>query len=512
MTTRSVADYLTRAPEIPNEDELFGLLAKEFSPFPPINCSSTSASASRLPLPEKTTNSRLYHRTVRDPQPIDMDTLGEAPQWTVASSCSPIYHESHYSEPQQEFFRTVNEDYYMPGASGKPLPDTQWGSSHHPRFPFASMAHLRDNSQQVNDTTNSLVGSASQRSLQSHYRISPTYYPEPIKQESTSSVYPPRYHPFSSDIYKTSVNMDTSYQNFAHFENPSSVPLDRQGTERYATISPDIPHRSSGPVIASTTNDEDTDGALSSEPYAQLIFRALKSVPDHSMVLKDIYEWFEKNTDKAKDNTSKGWQNSIRHNLSMNGAFRKADLPPPTDEGKKGCIWVLDKKALENGVESTTRYRKVGAHKKNGRTEPVTAQRQRSGARGGKAAKKSARLRRTPRYEEPRRTPLPEEELVPEPPPVGTFCEDYAPADVMELYDFSALPYFRDTPSTTKHSSIADTQPYGFEDITGVASGLENEPLFCDSTEKIGMDQTLFGYSLCCSDTHGSGCDFDSIT
>jgi len=35
------------------------------------------------------------------------------------------------------------------------------------------------------------------------------------------------------------------------------------------------------------------------------------------MVLKDIYQWFIDNTDKAALD-QKGWQNSIRHNLSMN--------------------------------------------------------------------------------------------------------------------------------------------------------------------------------------------------
>ena len=66
-------------------------------------------------------------------------------------------------------------------------------------------------------------------------------------------------------------------------------------------------------------NFSEEEEGLNSEPYARLIYRALKSAPDHKMVLKEIYEWFEMNTDKAKDTTSKGWQNSIRHNLSMNG-------------------------------------------------------------------------------------------------------------------------------------------------------------------------------------------------
>jgi len=58
------------------------------------------------------------------------------------------------------------------------------------------------------------------------------------------------------------------------------------------------------------------------EPYAQRIFRCLKEAPNHTMVLKDIYKWFKENTDKGKDPNIKGWQNSIRHNLSMNKVRR----------------------------------------------------------------------------------------------------------------------------------------------------------------------------------------------
>jgi hypothetical protein len=54
-------------------------------------------------------------------------------------------------------------------------------------------------------------------------------------------------------------------------------------------------------------------------PYAQLIHRALLSAPNHTMVLRDIYAWFETYTDKAAHSETRGWQNSIRHNLSMNG-------------------------------------------------------------------------------------------------------------------------------------------------------------------------------------------------
>lgn len=78
-----------------------------------------------------------------------------------------------------------------------------------------------------------------------------------------------------------------------------------------------------GNAVGTPNGDEtDGEGGANSEPYAQLIYRALMSAPNHAMVLKDIYEWFEQNTDKAKiapSSSAKGWQNSIRHNLSMNG-------------------------------------------------------------------------------------------------------------------------------------------------------------------------------------------------
>lgn len=53
-------------------------------------------------------------------------------------------------------------------------------------------------------------------------------------------------------------------------------------------------------------------------PYAQLIYQALISRPRRAMRLQEIYQWFLENTNKGQDGT-KGWQNSIRHNLSMNG-------------------------------------------------------------------------------------------------------------------------------------------------------------------------------------------------
>ena len=91
--------------------------------------------------------------------------------------------------------------------------------------------------------------------------------------------------------------------------------------EVLAVSSPDMNHGGEGGASLVNTNDaeSDADASENAEPYAQLIYRALRDAPGYGMVLKDIYDWFEKNTDKAKNPSSKGWQNSIRHNLSMNG-------------------------------------------------------------------------------------------------------------------------------------------------------------------------------------------------
>lgn len=67
------------------------------------------------------------------------------------------------------------------------------------------------------------------------------------------------------------------------------------------------------------SDDSDGEGNQGEPPYASLIYQALMEAPNHQMVLKEIYEWIAQNTDKARDPAFKGWQNSVRHNLSMNG-------------------------------------------------------------------------------------------------------------------------------------------------------------------------------------------------
>lgn len=54
-------------------------------------------------------------------------------------------------------------------------------------------------------------------------------------------------------------------------------------------------------------------------PYAVLIYEALMSVPSHKMVLSEIYDYFRNHFPGFRRSKGRGWMNSIRHNLSMNG-------------------------------------------------------------------------------------------------------------------------------------------------------------------------------------------------
>lgn len=85
--------------------------------------------------------------------------------------------------------------------------------------------------------------------------------------------------------------------------------------------------------------------------YASLISQAILSTPNKMARLNTIYQWIMDNHPYFKSNQA-GWQNSIRHNLSLNKCFRRVQ-PPPNDRGK-GHFWEIhpDHLALFTGNNS----------------------------------------------------------------------------------------------------------------------------------------------------------------
>ncbi|KAF2221685.1 hypothetical protein BDZ85DRAFT_200737, partial [Elsinoe ampelina] len=74
--------------------------------------------------------------------------------------------------------------------------------------------------------------------------------------------------------------------------------------------------------------------------YAHLLFKCLEAAPNQKMGLRDIYNWMYDNCPRVRDVNNKGWQNSVRHNLSMNKGFEKVPSPCGSTS-KKGTMWRL---------------------------------------------------------------------------------------------------------------------------------------------------------------------------
>lgn len=96
------------------------------------------------------------------------------------------------------------------------------------------------------------------------------------------------------------------------------------------------PHDSFPPIV--------DDGTKPPHSYATLIGMAILRAPNRRLTLSQIYKWIS-DTFSFYNAQDAGWQNSIRHNLSLNKAFIKQERPK--DDKGKGNYW-----AIEPGMEA----------------------------------------------------------------------------------------------------------------------------------------------------------------
>ncbi|XP_078692261.1 forkhead box protein K1-like isoform X17 [Branchiostoma floridae x Branchiostoma belcheri] len=107
----------------------------------------------------------------------------------------------------------------------------------------------------------------------------------------------------------------------------------------------------------STSEDSGAPQDNSKPPYsyAQLIVQAITSANDKQLTLSGIYAHITKNYPYYRT-ADKGWQNSIRHNLSLNRYFIK--VPRSQEEPGKGSFWRIDPSCEAKLTEQAWRRRR----------------------------------------------------------------------------------------------------------------------------------------------------------
>ncbi|KAF0409680.1 forkhead box protein l1 [Gigaspora margarita] len=119
------------------------------------------------------------------------------------------------------------------------------------------------------------------------------------------------------------------------------------------------------PVINNTTDEIRSKSKDSNKKplytYASLIGQAILQAPNRRLPLNEIYEWIMVTYPFYKKE-NKGWQNSIRHNLTLCPAFRKVERE--SGHHAKGSYWTIPDEFMCCFVNGAYKNERVPANNK----------------------------------------------------------------------------------------------------------------------------------------------------
>ncbi|KAF2114751.1 forkhead box protein J2 [Lophiotrema nucula] len=193
--------------------------------------------------------------------------------------------------------------------------------------------------------------------------------PIPKQSQIMASNRPPMFASFPSQFDKENLLRIQDENTLPNFPTLAAAePPKKSGNKRSLSDGGPLRDRSKKQKVKEAPVEEDgpipepdqmppveDDGNKPPYSYAHLIGMAILRASNRRLTLAQIYKWISDTFAFYRNSADTGWQNSIRHNLSLSKSFSKQERPK--DDPGKGHYWVINPgfENLYHKIKSTRR-------------------------------------------------------------------------------------------------------------------------------------------------------------
>ncbi|KAG0235789.1 hypothetical protein BGW41_000684 [Actinomortierella wolfii] len=377
-------------------------------------------SSSSSPLHPNAHHSSRYsvhaHHTSSHPSQYGVeDQYGRHPSQSIPSS-PPLYHQGLLEDHRSSLSSSLprHSDYssysHLQQQQQQQHQSQSLGFSHHPDYGYPTHASPPPSSHPNHHHHHSLPPPQRRTSPSPQYagypHTSGSDYPHHVRQQSSQSyVSTPTSRSHHNGLQRIDTRPDITGVSSSSMPGPSlpvsppssssssstsmsttaagmlgggGSPVSSRGAAATATTSPDTssPMNMMNVVSRHLTENPPRRRRRPNESYSNIIIKAIWNSEHKRLKLSEIYEYVKKELPQSQFGDDKGWQNTVRHNLSLNPCFRRetaeeaaARSPTsPTEDydeaagsskGKqtkpakrgKGGYWVLDMDELDENLK-----------------------------------------------------------------------------------------------------------------------------------------------------------------